>query len=307
MRVPPVAVAALLFIALAGCAQDEPAGAAVADEPADGMVRLAGVVVDEAIRPVAGARVELDGTTNATTDADGGFAFDVAPGAHVVRATKRGYADAVAQVDVRLGDERGVVKLALLTDVSSIPYAETYSIDGYVECGTYSGSYFAACGTGNVGFFIVCAQVNVCLGNVTGDRYIVIHWFDKTPTFLATETVWTSTQTFGDVLSVWLGSADREQLTFQPGNTPSVWNRSDGPSPLFVTVGSEDLVESGIGEDSWFLAQVFAGDEPTVPVELGLTVQQRFSMYLTLFYGYEPPADWRFSASGAPPPPPTIR
>lgn len=269
MRLPLLLLASLLLAGCAGAADSSQGSAGEGAAPGI----IAGVVVDDAIRPLAGVCVTLDGgAANTTTEGDGLFQFEgVATGAHVVRATKGGHADAVTQVTV--------------------------------ECGLYFGSYFAACGAFNVGSFIVCAQTNVCMGNLTGDRYIVIERFDRTPTFLVAETVWTSTQALGEQLSVWLQSATQEQLRFYP-ETPSVWNRTSGPSPLYGTMDSEMLVESGIGAESYFLAQVFAEDEDTIPINLGATVQQKFQMFLTLFYGYVPPSDWRFTEAGAAPPPP---
>ena len=296
----------LAVLLLAGCGDAAPTAEAGTGAP-PGTMALEGVVVDEAIRPLAGVRVLLDGTQNATTGADGLFRFDAEPGAHVVRATKVGYADAVTQVTVTTAEGAPVVKLVLLTDSGSVPFAEVQKIDGYVECGTRTGSSrFAACGTGNVASFIACAQADVCQGNVTGDRYIVIQWFDRTPTFLTIEVAWTPTQDLGRNLDVWLGSATKEQLQFYP-ETPSVWNRTAGPSPLYGTMNSTMLAESGIGEDSWFLAQVFAGDAgQTGPVGLGVVAQQKFEMFFTSFFGYEPPTEWRFVVSGQPPPPPVL-
>jgi len=308
----PGLVACLVLVALlAGCAGSK--AATVSASSAPGTVLLRGVVVDEAIRPVAGARLELDGVAanatagNATTGADGRFAFPgVAPGAHLVRASKVGFADAVAQADVRLGADEAV-KLVLVADASAVPYAETLKIDGFVQCGTDTfDNHFAACGSGNVGSFIACAQAGVCQGNVTDDRYIVIQWFDREPTFLAVEVAWQETSQFAHALSVWLGSATKEQLKFYP-ETPDVWNVTEGPSPLYGTMNQTMLDHSRIGKDSWFLAQVFAGDAgQTGPAALGVVVQQRFQMFFTSFYGYVPPADWRFAEAGRAPPPPTL-
>lgn len=307
MRRSGLAAAVLLLAAgLAGCAGDA-SGPAGGGSEAPGTVTLEGVVVDDAIRPVEGARIDVDGApVNATTDADGAFAVPgLQPGAHVVRAAKAGFADAVAQADLRLGGDNPVVKLVLIADASSLAFAEVQAIDGYVECGTQTfNRYFAACGTGNVASFIACAQASVCQGNVTTDRYIVIQAFDRTPTFLVVEVAWEATTDLGRSLSVWLGSATREQLQFYP-ETPSVWNRTEGPSPLYGTMNSTMLAESGIGEDAWFLGQVFAGDAgQTGPAALGIVAQQRFQMFFTSFYGYTPPPDWRFAVEGKPPAPP---
>jgi hypothetical protein len=305
MRSRLAAVALVLLAGLAGCAGKAADAVDAASPP--GTVALRGVVVDDAIRPVAGARIGVDGApANATTGADGLFEVPgLEPGAHVVRAAKAGYADAVTQVDLRLGAAPEAVKLVLVADASSLAYAEVQKIDGYVECGTDTfNSHFAACGSGNVGSFIACAQAGVCQGNVSADRYIVIQRFDRTPTFLVVEVAWEATQSLGTSLSVWLGSATKEQLKFYP-ETPDVWNTTDGPSPLYGTMNGTMLADSGIGDDSWFLAQVFAGNAgQTGPAAVGVVLQQRFEMFLTSFYGYEPPAEWRFAVDGKPPEPP---
>ncbi|HUR25813.1 MAG TPA: hypothetical protein VM327_07365, partial [Candidatus Thermoplasmatota archaeon] len=68
---------ALLAVALllAGCSGGAKTSAAPADDAVNPGVVLGGVVVDDAIRPLEGVRVELDGGPNATTDAKGEFRF----------------------------------------------------------------------------------------------------------------------------------------------------------------------------------------------------------------------------------------
>lgn len=304
-----LALPMLVALGLAGCADrgGDDAGGASPDGAPGEAADLSGVVVDDAIRPMAGVDLLLDGDRNATSGQDGTFTFTgVPPGVHVVRASKNGYADAVTQVIVSASGPTPLVKLVLLVDASNLAYAELQKIDGFVQCGTDTANrYFAACGTGNVASFILCAQTSVCQGNVTDDSYIVIQWFDRTPTFLTIETAWTPTSELGRALSIWLGSATKAQLQFYP-ETPSVWNRTEGPSPLYGTMDTEMLNESGIGREAWFLGQVFAGDSGLVPVTgMGVVVQQPFQMFFTSFYGYVPPSDWRFSTEGVVPPPPS--
>jgi hypothetical protein len=301
-------LAALLAfgILLAGCSQGaETPSAAVEDGAADG-VDLEGVVVDDAIRPLEGVRVELDGAANTTTDAKGEFRFaGVAAGAHVVRATKGGFADTVAQADVRSGEDPPLLKLVLIPDLSTLTYAETQSIEGYVECGMYGASFrYATCGTGNVASLIACSTFNVCLGNVTEDRYIVVQKLARQPDFLVAEVVWTPTQALGEKLQVYVGGATAEDLAAASTHD---YNGTIGPSPLYVTMNKTDLADSGIGVDAYFLSQTFAA--PTLkPCDfgacgVGLVVQQRFTYYLTSFFGYEPTKEWRFVNDGPSLPP----
>ena len=297
---------ALTFVLVAGCAG---AAGSVPDQTGSdpAFASIHGIVVDDAIRPLAGVRVELDGAANTTSDAEGAFAFAaVPPGVHVVRATKVGFADTVAQAVVRAGEQGPLLKLVLVADLSTLAYAETQAIEGYVECGMYGASFrYATCGTANVASLIACSTFNVCMGNVTQDRYIVVQSFARQPDFLVAEVVWTPTQSLGEKLQVYIGAATAEDLAAASTND---YNGTIGPSPLYVTMNKTMLVDSGLGHDAMFLSQTFAA--PSLkPCDfgacgVGLVVQQRFTYYLTSFFGYEPTKEWRFVADGAPPLPP---
>lgn len=308
-RVRPVVRAAplLALVALlaAGCTQGK---GPAADDAAIPAGAIEGVVVDGAIRPVAGAAVDLDGAGNATTDALGAFRFEaVAPGAHVVRAAKAGFADTVTQVDVAADGSSPLLKLVLVADASTSAYAELQAIEGYAECGTYAATYrYAACGTGNVASLIACSTFGVCLGNVTDDRYIVVQRFDRQPDFLVAEVAWQATQDLGRVLQVYIGSATPEDLAAASTND---YNGTIGESPLYVTMDQTMLEDSKLGDGAYFLSQTFAAPslDPCPGVNacgVGLVVQQRFTYYLVSFFGYGPSPEWRFAVDGALPPPP---
>src|SRR5688572_666453 len=119
---PLLTALALLVPLLAGCSGGEEGPAAPLEAtPTTGILR--GVVVDAAIRPLAGVRITVpqpDGTErNATTPEDGGFAFDgLAPGAYVVHARRLGYLDASVSTNVTAGvAEPEAVRLQMLDDV----------------------------------------------------------------------------------------------------------------------------------------------------------------------------------------------
>ena len=63
-----------------------------------------------------------------------------------------------------------------------------------------------------------------------------------------------------------------------------------------------------IGPACGIYFSIFAGDATGDPtgqdVALGVTVEQRFTAYTHAFYGYLPPADWRFSDGDTVPAPP---
>jgi hypothetical protein len=307
VRTPLLGALVAVALLLPGCSQGGTIGGTQEDDEG-GVGIVHGVVVDESIRPMAGVNVIL-GSLNMTTAADGLFRFDeVEPGAYVIRASYPGYSDAVAQVSVLTGEAPEAIRLVMVYNAGLRPFYRNTVIEGFIECGTYTAPYsFAACGAGNVASLILCTNTDICLGNVTADRYIVAQWLDLTPNFLVVETVWEQNQALADRLRVLIGSATPEELR-QP--TSRVYNETQGVSPLYVTMTDEDLQDSGIGRDAMFLSQTFAARSGTMPcvsgscVGIGAAAQQEFTMYLTMFYGYQPPPDWRFVGTETVPPPP---
>src|ERR1041385_898113 len=90
MRALPVAALCCTAMLLAACTKPP----AQAPEPilGAGRVALSGVVVDDAIRPLAGATVTAtDVGVNATTDKDGLFLLAVPPGEHVLDVQHAGF------------------------------------------------------------------------------------------------------------------------------------------------------------------------------------------------------------------------
>jgi hypothetical protein len=113
---------------LAGCAGDEPAAAAAPEATAT----LHGVVVTQAIVPVAGANVTVNpGGRSAETDAKGLFEVGpLAPGSYQVTVRAAGYAPTTVQAPA----DGGVVKVVLEAISSDVPYIEVESYDAYLEC-----------------------------------------------------------------------------------------------------------------------------------------------------------------------------
>lgn len=155
MRVVAVAVLVLsLGAALAGCASK-------AEPPQDALQQslesvevqssadagsIRGVVVDEAIRPLAGAHLRLE-ERNGTTDAQGRFAFaDVKPGTHFLQASADGYLPVQASALVEAGKVADV-RIALAADASPKPFHDVLKFKGFVQLSagiaTYATDLFA--------------------------------------------------------------------------------------------------------------------------------------------------------------------
>ncbi|HJQ93046.1 MAG TPA: carboxypeptidase-like regulatory domain-containing protein, partial [Candidatus Thermoplasmatota archaeon] len=95
---------------------------------------IAGVVVDEAIRPIQGARVVLPGLDlTRTTDRDGSFGFvDLHPGPYFITVNATGYFDAEAVLHVG-EDEFTRAKVVLTAMPPPMPYRVLQSFDGYTD------------------------------------------------------------------------------------------------------------------------------------------------------------------------------
>lgn len=137
-----IALAALL---LAGCS-DPAAKTSAGDTPPQldlddvevettkALGGLRGVVVDEAIRPIAGANLTLVGTDlAAVSDASGVFTFDnLEPGAYFIDVSAATFLGTQASAEVAAGQVTDV-RVLLAADPTPQPSHETLQYDGFME------------------------------------------------------------------------------------------------------------------------------------------------------------------------------
>jgi len=318
---PAVALLAVALL-LAGCASKPSGAAAKAGDPALG--RLHGVIVDAAIRPLAGASVVLvPGQLNATTGPDGSFNFTgLAPSDYTVTATRAGYLAATTSASVAAGKDAGV-QLQLEVKPGGLRFANVYKFDGLYECGVWPTN---GCANVNIVTGIMLCETPVPCFNATSDRSIFLQWVDGGMDFLQSEIAWTPTLDAGAALDFGIGGANKQELA--QGVAPG-YNDTDGVSPLMVRLtnhegpdawcqgnsppcGADALNQSKIGGERELLVQVGSGATYHAPVDCvvahpcgaGASFEQPFQVFTTTFYGYEPPADWLFATSGSVPPPP---
>lgn len=137
----PAILAASVAILLAGCA----GGSAPPSRPSsalddievrptvEGKGAVAGLVVDEAIRPVVGASVTLAGEEVATTDETGVFTLDALdPGTVLFGVSAEGFLPIQTSAEVSPG-ETVKVRVQLPRDDSPEPYLVTYSHNGFMQ------------------------------------------------------------------------------------------------------------------------------------------------------------------------------
>ena len=295
MRVWVTAVAIALM--LAGCAEETP-------EPIEedftleedleatettGVIR--GVVVDSAIVPIVGATITISTTGQSTaTNEDGAFGFDgLEPGTYFFEVTKLGYAPVQQSADVEAGvAQPPVVRVQMLPDESFVdPYSEMFQYDGFYQCGT--------------SVVVVCAAPGILLGffgqpdPIGIDSSAVTFYWETTPEFVQTEMVWDSTQTLSPELLMQQEALD----TACEGDT--LLKNTEGESPLRSRVNRTNLDRTDIGGECGIYYSIFAGGAQGTPA--GFSIEQKFTWYVTSFYGFEPDEDWWFIHDGFHPAP----
>ncbi len=269
-----------------------------------GIIR--GLVVDEAIRPLDGVEVVVQGPRVASTGtgSDGVFGLDgLPPGTYLVQARKPGYTPAQAQATVQAAvAEPPAIKLQLVADASARPYSTVQAVDGLIECTT---NLIVLCGAPNtVEQQLLCPAVGVCPGPLTNDRFTFTLSYPAHPLLVQSELVWSSTQELSPELGLEMEALNNDpacpEVDALAGETGAI-NSTQGPSPIVVRAHEASLREWEVGGPCGLFHSVFAGTTAGLPV--GASVQQRFTLVSHSFHGYLPPAAWTFAHDGAPPPP----
>ena len=298
---------ALVAAMLAGCSD---AGSADTDDgPAFDEIQLEatsttgilrGVVVDDAIRPLAGALVVLTGASggNTTTTESGLFGFDgLQPGTYFLHVSKPGFFPVQQSAEVVAGlAEPPAVKVLLPVDATYQPYVTGYTYDGFIECTT---NRVVLCGAPNTlenQFF--CPGYNICYGNLTNDRFTWNFYYEPNMTWLQTEMAWESTQALSPELGLEMetladGCEEDDYYFFERSASPLVWGANK------TAIEETEVV---LSPECPVYYSIFSGPISGAPV--GFTIQQRFTAFSHSFYSYAPPEGWAFTVDGFVPPPP---
>lgn len=294
MGSPKPLLASLLLAALlfAGCA----GGGAGSGGPDDltpdldvtsttGGIR--GVVVDEAVRPIKGATVEITSPAKSvTTDETGVFTFSgLEAGTYFVKASHPLYDLQQQNVEVQAGvADPKPVKFLLTRIVLQDPYYYTLKFDGFIVC---------SANVNHVGYSEECGEgVGVPgVGRVGGQDGNMVQ-FDFTigagAKTIVTEQVWEPT-------------SDAGRAFFTPVSTEWVCdpfcggNRlvtMDGPSPLTAHIDSEKLEGlEYVPDETIFTMFTYASLDSN---EFGAVLNQKFTNFVTVFYHVPAPEGWSF-------------
>ena len=221
---------------------------------------IAGVVVDEAIRPIEGARVQLPGLDlERTTDRDGSFGFvDLHPGPYFITVNATGYyfAEAVLHVGE---DEFTRAKVILTAIPPPDPYRVMQSFEGYTELTSDPFLGFPFCNACDFDFYI----------DRPGLKAVILE-------------------------AVYDGSATTSGFRYyfyQEGEQyyESVTSGSSG-NPMRIEVRDDDLP----ADQDHFRLSIEPESFP-VPEQ-----SKRFQVYVTAFYNELPPNGWSFVAGDQP-------
>ncbi len=287
----------LLFVGFAGCA-DETAPV-VPDDPfadtpstvATGKGVIRGLVIDTTITPVAGALVTVTNTKlEATTGEDGLFRFaDVAPGTYFLKISKSGWSPMQQSVNVVADVAKpDIIRVQIERVPGSEARAETFQDIGFIACGWGVPITYGYCGDE--------------LGQE--DDYRLQYMVDGTPDFIQVEIIWESTQPLSDNLYLINSMCPPQNKDSCPGSIPAGkrWDEGTWSSPAIMRTpagfvqGAMDQFSSD-NTNEWWVGVDVSADGPALAS--GVTIDQEFRGYVTMFWNIEPSADWTFVNDGA--------
>jgi hypothetical protein len=301
----------LLGMALAGCSggggdpseDDLPDPGELDVTSTTGGIR--GVIVDQAIRPVKGAAVEIAGPDQRSAQSDDGGIFTVTglkPGTYLLRASHPLYDTAQTSVEVVAGErEPPTVKMQLSQVVFEKPYIRSAEFKGFIVCsvGTYA---FASeeCGEG-VG--VPCIQDPVPCGRVggQGNNQVQYDFYPESPALrsIVVEQIWTpNAEATGELYTVLA-----TDWTCDPSCSGNELSVATGPSPLLLRADFKD--GKGAGIDNVTTATRFSTftwpNWNSDPEDANVALNQDFQLFVTMSYVLPLPEGWSY-LNGSPDP-----
>ncbi len=255
----------VLLTSLAGCAGDD-APANDADELVPQEVKvedkkrgaISGVVVDESIRPIAGATVSIRGadgeSQSVTSDEAGRFVVeDLDPGLYFLTVTAEGHFEAQQSVEVAAG-RVAKPKVLLQIDFTPQPFQETFDFNGILRFSDWYGVY----------------TLTLLMGNTELCECVFDFQVPSTVQSILVEAFWEPNLGNEDhELYFELESADGTLLS--EGYSTAPFHRVH-PRSLFAEAGSELLVRVSSG--------------------VWVDVDQEFELFITLFHLAPAPEGW---------------
>jgi hypothetical protein len=260
---------------------------------------IRGFVVDQKIVPIKGASVTVvPGDRSAETDEGGAFVFSgLEPGTYFVKASHPLHETQQQSVEVVAGvSDPAPVKFQLVRVISQDPYYVTLKFEGYIVCSiNTAGALSEECGEG-AGVPCQAPPPYGCQRLGGQDNNLIQFDFQVEPgaAGIVFETVWEPTSEAGKELYVPVGT----NWVCDPGCSWDDVTEMQGASPLHAQIGPEEIESKGIVPGVNVTMFVWAGsfEEPA-----GVTLNQPFTDFATIFYYIPPPDGWSFVRGDAPP------
>lgn len=282
---PLLAALALAAVALGGCSGGGGAGGDGADVPVEpGEVLVEGVVVDEAIRPIAGASVTVVGSdVRATSDEDGEFSFALPAGAAVIEASHPRFAAVQETVQLVAGDPVRVT-LRFTFTVENAPYKSLVKYDGFVVCSVGASVIFSEeCGEG----------VGTPVGRYgkQGNNAIRYDFTAENPSLktIVLDMAWAPTSEAGQEMLFLFNT----KWTCEPacGGDAVGAGSVQGPSPLVLRVDEPDLAPHLADPATVFTVYALARNDAA---QVNVLLNQPFQLFVTTFYREPAPDGYSF-------------
>jgi hypothetical protein len=240
-----------------------------------------GLVVDQELRPLADATVfQLGGTATTTTNETGGFLLAGLPADRnvLVQARHANYQAQTLQVDLQFSP-RANVKFTLSGGPLAASYHVTNITKGLILCQLAVGSHH-----GFPGFY-----KESCGEAVPGSKERVQVPVDPGISAAMIEEQWYPQSQAADImgLTVYVSTSAEELMVGSQHSYPG-----DHYIQIFTGIaGMAAARDRGGIIDSWVHVDPSALDEH-VPSNVGVVIEQGFTLYTTAFYGESPSPSW---------------
>jgi hypothetical protein len=254
----------VLALLLAGCGQASTEAPAGTEGTSATTGAIAGVAVDEAVRPLVAA-LDLDGQWQAASTEDGTFRFeDIPAGSHVLSASAKGFLPAQALVTVVAGQTVDA-RVQLLREPSDLPFFNTVDFEGF-----YQLSLGLATAVGDqlndpLGLLECSCAFSAQPGPGLSRMVLEVFWDDSVA------------DPAGPTKFTW-------QIEAVGGNATAT---GQGPSPIQRTLGRLDFPAEGFefSDASEYQVRVY-------PDAVWPAFSQDFQAFLSLWYRGPPPDGW---------------
>ncbi len=251
-----------------------------------------GVVVDETVVPVAGAKVLLlqghDPLGEVKTDQNGAFTFKgLSDGFYRLQVNREGYAQAETQLDIQ-GEPERMIRMQILSIPPIMPIHTIVKWDGFVGASANIGGFSPIRG-GTITLF------GEQIDHSGRSFYDELMAPGINPSWIQPEVVWESNQAAGDMLSLRLAARAPNEISRQVGTATA-------GSPLVYSMDAEAIHTHGIGRATnvsmpkGIHTDLRAGS--TNFASPSLAIQQPFTMYFNILYHITPPEGWMFVTDG---------